>query len=547
MSTFDLGRTGAALPFAEALPRLGEALEARGVAVVRAQPGAGKTTLVPPAVAELLAGRPGGPGRVVVTGPRRVVVQAAARRLAALTGTRVGGPVGSTVRGERRVGRDTVVEFVTAGVLLRRLLSDPELAGTGAVVLDEVHERSLDTDLLVGMLAEVRALRPDLLLVAMSATLDVPALTEVLGGAEGPAPLAEHTSVQHPLEVVWSPPPGPRLDPRGVTAGLLDHVARTTVEHHARALAADPLADALVFLPGAREVERVVEQVARLAPGTEVLPLHGRLDLATQDRAVSGRGPGDRPRVVVSTALAESSLTVPGVRLVVDAGLAREPRRDVRRDMAGLVTVQASRAAMTQRAGRAARLGPGTVVRCLDETTFAHAREHAAPEIVSADLTGALLTLAAWGSPRGEGMPLLTPPPAGSARAAEQALHDLDLVGPDGRVTDLGVRVGSVPADPREGRALLTAAPLVGARAAAEVVAALSGDHRAADGDLSALLVALRSGRAPGAGRWREEVRRLERLVDADRGGAAPTVPGPGARGSEARGTEARGTVPPTA
>lgn len=521
---FDLGAVGRGLPFAEALPQLRAALEARGVAVVRARPGAGKTTLVPPAVADLLAGRDG-PRRVVVTGPRRVVVQAAARRLAALTGTRVGGLVGSTVRGDRQVGRETVVEFVTAGVLVRRLLGDPELAGVGAVVLDEVHERGLDTDLLVGMLGEARALRPDLVLVAMSATLDVPALAEVLGGEDGPAPVVDHASAQHPLEVVWAPPAGPRTDARGVSGTFLTHVARTAAERHARALAGDPDVDALVFVPGAREVDRVVEQVARLAPATEVLALHGRLDPRAQERAVSGRGPGDPPRVVVSTALAESSLTVPGVRLVVDGGLSREPRRDLRRDMSGLVTVQASRAAMTQRAGRAARLGPGTVVRCLDERTFANAPEHTSPEIVSSDLAGALLTLAAWGSPRGDGMALLTAPPAGAARAAEDVLRALGLVDEDGRITDLGLRVARVPADPREARALLAGAPLVGARAAAEVVAALADDHRAQDGDLAGLLAALRAGRAPGAARWRTQVDRLERLAPGAPGERGADVP----------------------
>lgn len=509
----DLARIGAGLPFADALPELRRRLEERGTAVVQAAPGTGKTTLVPPLVADLVE------GRVVVTAPRRVVVQAAARRLASLAGTRVGDLVGSTVRGERHVSPRTRVEFVTAGVLVRRLLADPELAGTGAVVLDEVHERGLDTDLLVGMLGEARALRPDLVLVAMSATLDVPALTEVLGGEDGPAPLVEHTAAHHPLEVVWAPSAGPRLDARGVTDELLAHAARTTAAHHAEALAADRSADALVFLPGAREVDRVVEQLARLAPGTEVLPLHGRLDLRTQERAVSGRGPGDPPRVVVSTSLAESSLTVPGVRLVVDAGLSREPRRDLRRDMSGLVTVQASRAAMTQRAGRAARTGPGTVVRLLDEAAWAGAPQHAPAEITSADLAGALLTLAAWGSPRGEGMALLTAPPPAAVRAAETALHDLGLVDDDGRITHLGVRVAAVPADPREARALLAGAPLVGARAAAEVVAALAGDHRAPDGDLAALLAGLRAGRVPGAERWRSEVRRLERLVAGDGGG----------------------------
>lgn len=518
----DLDRIGAGLPFADALPELRRRLEERGTAVVQAAPGSGKTTLVPPLVAGLVQ------GRVVVTAPRRLVVQAAARRLAALTGTRVGDLVGSTVRGERHVGPGTRVEFVTAGVLVRRLLADPELAGTGAVVLDEVHERGLDTDLLVGMLAEARALRPDLVLVAMSATLDVPALTEVLGGEPGPAPLVAQAAAPHPLEVEWSPPPGPRLDARGVTDELLRHAARTAAARHADARSADPSADALVFLPGAREVERVVELLAGLAPGTEVLPLHGRLDLRTQERAVTGRGPGDPPRIVVSTALAESSLTVPGVRLVVDAGLSREPRRDLRRDMTGLVTVQASRAAMTQRAGRAARTGPGTVVRLLDEAAWAGAAQHAPAEITSTDLAGALLTLAAWGSPRGEGMALLTAPPPAAVRAAESVLQDLGLVDAAGRITALGQQVAAVPADPREARALLAGAALVGARAAAEVVAALAGDHRAPDGDLAGLLSGLRAGRVPGAERWRAEVRRLERLV----AGASSGARGAGSPGS---------------
>lgn len=521
-SGFDLARIGRGLPFAEVLEDVRVALEARGAVVVQARPGAGKTTLAPPAVAALLAGRGTGPGRVVVTGPRRVLVQAAARRLASLTGTSVGGLVGSTVRGDSRVGRDTVVEFVTAGVLLRRLLRDPELAGTGAVVLDEVHERGLDTDLLVGMLAEVRALRPDLLLVAMSATLDVPALARALGDPAGPAAVVEHVSAQHTLTVVWSPPAGPRTDARGVTDTLLEHVARTAAEHHTRVLATDPDVDALVFLPGVREVERVVERLVQLVPDRQVLALHGRLGPREQEVAVSGRGPGDSPRVVVSTALAESSLTVPGVRLVVDAGLAREPRQDLRRDMSGLVTVQASRAAMTQRAGRAARLGPGTVVRCLDEASFAHAPEHATPEIATADLTGPLLTLAAWGSPRGEGMPLLTPPPSGAVRAGEDRLRELDLVGRDGRATDLGSRTAEVPADPREARALLVAAPVVGALAAAEVVAALAGDHRSRDADLPGVIRDLRSGQAPGASRWRSETARLERLVRRSAESGAP-------------------------
>ncbi|HCE61167.1 MAG TPA: ATP-dependent helicase HrpB, partial [Janibacter terrae] len=348
MTDLDLPAIGAGLPFAEALGDLRAAVEERGVAVVQAPPGSGKTTLAPPLVAAHVT------GRVVVTGPRRVTVRSAARRLAHLTGTPLGGLVGYTVRGERHVQAGTRIEFVTPGVLLRRLLADPELTGTAAVVLDEVHERGLEGDLLLGMLAEVRQLR-ELPLVAMSATLDAPAIARLLDDA----PVVVSEGALHPLDVVWAPATGPRTDARGVTREFLDHVAATTAHHH------DEGGDTLVFVPGVREVDRVVEQVRGLVPGAEVLPLHGRLAPREQDRA-TGEGQGDSSRIIVSTDLAESSLTVPGVRLVVDACLSREPRRDAARDMSGLVTVQASRASMTQRAGRAARLGPGRAVRLIE-------------------------------------------------------------------------------------------------------------------------------------------------------------------------------------
>lgn len=496
MTGFDLDRIGEGLPFADALPDLRAAVATRGLAVVQAPPGSGKTTLAPPLVADLVA------GRVVVTGPRRVAVRAAAHRLAQLTGGRVGDLVGYTVRGERRVGTGTRVEFVTSGVLVRRLLADPELGGVGAVVLDEVHERALDSDLLLGMVSEVRQLR-DLALVAMSATLDAPAVADLLADTRGPAPLVDSPSALHPLRTIWAPSSAPRTDTRGVTRDFLEHVAVTTAQHHSAG-------DALVFLPGAREVDRVVERLRTLAPAAEVLPLHGRLSPREQDRATSG---GGAPRIIVSTDLAESSLTVPGVRLVVDAGLSREPRRDAARDMSGLVTVQASRASMIQRAGRAARLGPGTAVRLIEESTWSRAPEHVTPQISTADLTDAALTLAAWGSPRGEGVPLLTPPPGAAITAAEDVLRALGLVDEVGRITREGEAAAAIPTDPRQARALLDGATLVGSMPAAEVIAALADDHRAADGDLTRLVGELRSGRAAGSARWRAEVERLSRLA----------------------------------
>ncbi|MFD1211979.1 helicase-related protein, partial [Arthrobacter sp. GCM10027362] len=455
---FDLGVIGAGLTFARSLDGLAAVLREggpAGTAVVQAPPGTGKTTLVPPLVANLIAStavhRQGNSGRVVVTQPRRVAARAAARRLAALDASCLGDRAGYTVRGESRTARGTVVEFVTPGILLRRLLADPGLDGVAAVVLDEVHERGLETDLLLGMLAEVRQLRGDLMLVAMSATLDAPRFASLIGASDGggPAPVVDCPSALYPLAVEWAPAAGPRLDERGVARAFLDHLADTAAAAHVDAVARDPGVDALVFVPGAREVSYVAARLRGRTGGTEVLQLHGQVDPAAQDRAVSGRGPGDAPRIIVSTALAESSLTVPGVRLVVDSGLAREPRRDAVRGMSGLVTVSCSRASAEQRAGRAARQGPGTVIRCYDQKTFAAAPAHATPEIAVADLTGAALALSCWGAPRGAGLSLPDLPPEAALEEAVRVLHDLGAVDADGRATGLGRTLARIPADPR--------------------------------------------------------------------------------------------------
>ncbi len=509
---FDLPAVGSGLVFAQSLPALAAALAAgTGAAVVQAPPGTGKTTLVPPLVANAVSGRP---GRVLVTQPRRVAARSAARRLAALDGSPLGERIGYTVRGESRAGAGTLVEFVTPGILLRRLLADPGLADAAAVILDEVHERGLETDLLLGMLAEVRQLREDLVLVAMSATLDADRFAALLGtGDGGPAPVVGCPSALHPLEVSWVPAPGPRLDERGITRGFLDHVADTAAAAHARAVAADPAVDALVFVPGAREVSHVAARLRARARGTEVLELHGQVSPAGQDRAVSGRGPGDPARIIVSTSLAESSLTVPGVRLVVDSGLAREPRRDAARGMSGLVTVSCSRASADQRAGRAARQGPGRVVRCYDDRAYGAAPAHQTPEIAVADLTGAALVLACWGAPAGAGLPLPDAPPAPAVQEAVATLRALGAVDGEGKATGLGKILARVPADPRLARALLDGAASVGARTAAETVAAVSGDQRAPGADLTRLLSALRAGGMPGERRWSDDVRRLEQLA----------------------------------
>ncbi len=505
---------------------------AAGTAVVQAPPGTGKTTLVPPLLANLSSAQ--GASRVVVTQPRRVAARAAARRLAALDGSQVGDRVGYTVRGERQAGPGTLVEFVTPGILLRRLLDDPGLETTGAVILDEVHERGLETDLLLGMLSEVRQLRGDLTLVAMSATLDAPRFAALIGGTAvggtaddggGAAPVVDCPSALYPLEVQWTPAAMPRLDGRGVARGFLDHVADTAADAHSGALARDAGTDALVFVPGAWEVQYVASRLrGRVASGTEVLELHGQVGPAEQDRAVSGRRPRDPARIIVSTDLAESSLTVPGVRLVIDSGLTREPRRDANRGMSGLVTVSCSRASAEQRAGRAARQGPGHVVRCYDQKSYGAAPAHVTPEIGVADLTGAALTLACWGSPGGRGLALPDAPPAAAMAEAIEVLRELGAVGGDGHATALGRTLARVPADPRLARALLDGAAAVGHHKAAEAVALVAGDQRAPGADLTALLATLRTGKEPASRRWAEDVRRLETIARNEGGAVGPSA-----------------------
>jgi ATP-dependent helicase HrpB len=519
-ASFDLARIGEGLQVTAALEDL-TASARTGAMVVTAPPGTGKTTLVPPLLANLVE------GRVLVTQPRRIAVRAAAHRLAQLDGHRIGEKVGFTVRGERRLDRDAAIEVLTPGVLLRRLLNDPALEGVGAVILDEVHERGVDEDLLLGMLADVRALREDLTLVAMSATVDTSALAALLGSEAAPAAVVDVPAVLYPLEVVHAEGPGPRLDACGTTPVFLDHLAAVT-----RRELAGAAGDALVFVPTARDVDQLVGRLRGGADGFEVLPLHGRLSSRDQDRVMGAadRGQdgdrGERRRVIVSTALAESSVTVPGVRLVIDSGLAREVRRDRKRDMTGLVTVSCPRSSAEQRAGRAARLGPGRAVRAYSPTEYARMPPSAPPEILSADLLDTALLLACWGTPGGDGLSLLTPPPSEPMAEAMAHLQELELTDIDHRPTESGRRVAALPVGVREARALLE-----GCREArdpavvAEIVAALGGDQREGGADLTRLLQDLWGGRAADTSAWKRESERLTRI--------ARDHPGPRAAGGD--------------
>ncbi|MEV8533026.1 ATP-dependent helicase HrpB [Streptomyces sp. NPDC051211] len=507
-----------ALPVREAVPSLVEALDAHGTAVLCAPPGTGKTTLVPLVLAGLVGGGPR--RRVVVAEPRRIAARAAARRMAWLLGEAVGASVGFTVRGERVVGPDCAVEVVTTGVLLQRLQRDQELAGADVVILDECHERHLDADTVAAFLLDVRAaLRPELRLVAASATTDAAGWARLLGDA----PVVTAAGVSHPVEVVWSPPARPVRPPHGmrVDPAQLAHVAAVV-----RRALAERSGDVLVFLPGVGEISRVAGQLAGV--DAEVLQIHGRAPAAVQDAVLAGSGPGAGRRVILATAVAESSLTVPGVRVVVDAGLAREPRVDHARGLGALTTVRASRAAAKQRAGRAGREAPGTVYRCWPEAEHGRLPAFPSPEIRIADLAQFALQAACWGDPDATGLALLDPPPAGAMAAAREVLAAVGAVDAEsGRATDRGVRMSRLGLHPRLARALLDGPP-----GAAEVVALLSEEPpREYGDDLAGAWRAARRGGDGYAARWRAEATRLRRAL----GSSAPAPAGGPGAGTAAR------------
>ncbi|MCT9142010.1 ATP-dependent helicase HrpB [Streptomyces violarus] len=490
-----------ALPVRGALPALDDALEGHGTAVLVAPPGTGKTTLVPLALAGLLGEGP--ERRVIVAEPRRIAARAAARRMAWLLGEKPGGSVGYTVRGERVVGRHTRVEVVTTGVLVQRLQRDQELAGVDVVVLDECHERHLDADTAAAFLWDVRqTLRPELRLVAASATTDAQGWAALLGDA----PVVAAQGAAYPVEVVWAPPVRPVRPPHGmrVDPALLTHVVSVV-----RRALAERDGDVLCFLPGVGEIARVAGQLGDLAgPGAvDVLQVHGRAPAAVQDAVLA---PGERRRVVLATSVAESSLTVPGVRVVVDSGLAREPRVDHARGLSALTTVRASQAAGRQRAGRAGREAPGAVYRCWTEAEDARLPRFPSPEIKVADLTAFALQVACWGDPDASGLALLDAPPSGGMAAARDVLGAVGAVDSVGRATERGVALSRLGLHPRLGRALLDSVPFVGVDRASEVVALLSEEAPREYGD--DLAGALRRARREGdayATRWRREVRRL--------------------------------------
>ena len=453
----------------------------QGSAVLTAPPGSGKTTFVPLLLAEgVAAGQ-----RIIVVTPRQVAARAAARRMAALIGDEVGARVGYRVRWDRRSSNETRVLVVTEGVLLRMLEADPELPGTHTVILDEFHERSLDADLALGLLMEVReTLRPDLRVLVMSATIDAAPVAALLGDAE----VVRAEGRQYPVGVHHRPLAArPTDDAAAFAAGVADAVRDAMGE-------AD--GDALVFLPGMREMRAVADHLARDAPGRVHL-LHGSLLPAEQDAALA---PASGRKIILATPIAQTSLTVEGVGIVIDSGWHRLTRFDARAGADRLVTERISRAAADQRAGRAGRLGPGTCWRLWSADAHSRLPAQDQPEILRADLAAFVLRAECWGRGASRTLSLLDPPTPVALERAEQLLRSLGALDDAGAITAAGREMARLPLAPRLA-AMLQRAREAGYLADAIWVAACLEDTAATGRTLAQRAAAVTAQPRDGAGR----------------------------------------------
>jgi ATP-dependent helicase HrpB len=441
------------LPVHEAVPELKAALATRSAAVLVAPPGAGKTTVVP---LELLGEPWLAGGKIIVLEPRRLAARAAAERMAKTLGEKAGETVGFRVRMQSKVSARTRIEVVTEGVFTRMILADPELAGVGCVVFDEFHERSLDADLGLALARDAQALlREDLRLLVMSATLDGAAVARLLGEA----PVVESQGRAYPVAT--------RYLGRDDRLRLEDQVVRA-VE---KALAEES-GSLLVFLPGQGEIRRTAERLAERIrrPEVDIDPLYGALTPGEQDRAISP-APAGRRKVVLATSIAETSLTIEGVRVVIDCGMARVPRFDPASGLTRLATVRVSRAAADQRRGRAGRTEPGVCYRLWDEAETRALPAFADPEMLEADLSGLALDLARWGAPDPAGLAFLDPPPATAFKEARALLRRLEALDEQGVLTIHGEALAGMPLPPRLAHMVLKAAASGQTRRAARIAA----------------------------------------------------------------------------
>jgi HrpA-like RNA helicase len=437
------------LPVTDALPALTEHLAAGRNAVLVAPPGAGKTTLVP---LVLLNAPWRNGGKIVVLEPRRLATRAAAARMASLLGEPLGRIVGFRTRLDSAVSADTRIEVVTEGLLVRRLQSDPGLDGVAAVILDEIHERSLESDLALAFCLDLQAvLRPELRLLAMSATADGARLAALMRAAVvESAGRMFPVAIQHATRDIPHPRDLPDALARAIRAALAEHAG-----------------DILAFLPGMAEIRRA--EAALQGCGALVLPLHGELPPDAQDRALR---PAETRRVVLATSIAETSLTVPGVRIVVDGGWRRAPRLDAGTGLTRLTTLRISRAAAEQRAGRAGREASGVAIRLWSTALHRGLPPHDRPEILAAELSSLVLDCAAWGTPPAD-LPFQDKPPAGALAAARALLAELGAVDTDGRITAQGRRMALLGAHPRLAAMLIAAETPAQAALAADLAALL--------------------------------------------------------------------------
>jgi ATP-dependent helicase HrpB len=473
------------LPIDPAISRIQEHLRTRGSLLVQAPPGSGKTTRVAPALLDVL------PGQVWVLEPRRLAARLAARRVAFERGEPLGQSIGYQVRFEEVAGPRTRLRFMTEGVLTRRLLSDPQLPHVSAVVLDEFHERHLEGDLALALLRRLQQdHRGDLRLVVMSATLDAAPLVRFLGGC----PVVRAGSRIFDLDILHAPYSGKPLEEQ--VAGALATLYDGSLP-----------GDVLVFLPGAAEIRRAARACAALAQraGLLLLPLHGDLPAEEQDRAVA---PADRPKVILSTNVAESSITIEGVGAVIDSGLARVASDSPWTGLPRLQVSRISRASAAQRAGRAGRTGPGRVVRLYSAEDFACRPERDAPEIARRELSQTLLELKAM---EAQDLEWLEAPPAPAVEAAEELLRRLGAIGAAGRLTEAGLQMAALPLHPRLARLVIEARRRKAAQAGCAVAALLSAGERLESGcparpSPSDLLLLLESDWSPAARRIFEQL-----------------------------------------
>ncbi|QIG96742.1 MULTISPECIES: ATP-dependent helicase HrpB [unclassified Bradyrhizobium] len=508
------------LPIDAVLDELDRTLDGHNSAVLVAPPGAGKTTRVPLALLDAPWARG---KKIIVLEPRRIAARASAERMAKTLGERAGETVGYRVRFGSKVSRATRIEVVTEGIFSRQILDDPELNGVAAVLFDEFHERSLDADLGLALARDAQTgLREDLRILVMSATLDGARVARLLGDA----PVVESEGRAFPVET--------RYVGRKVDAPLERQMAETI----ATALRADA-GSVLAFLPGAAEIRRTQTFLAERVhdASIEIVPLFGALDASVQDRAIAPAPKGTR-KVVLATSIAETSLTIEGVRIVVDSGLARVPRYEPDIALTRLETVRASRAAVDQRRGRAGRIEPGVCYRLWDEPQTASLPAYTAPEILSADLSSLVLDLAQWGVSDPASLAFLDPPPGPALKEAKSLLSELGALDGDGRITEEGKSLRALALPPRLARMIVDSARFGAAEEAAEIAAVLTERGLGGDSvDLDHRLDQFRRDRSQRASsarsmaeRWASQVERSERLsspsplAGESRGGGAAKV-----------------------